>query len=83
MTDFNEQQINCKFCFELVKMFMEVHEMIKHGYGDHCIKHTHCYEWFNQFKDGHQSTGDILQLKQPSLSPDSARVAQACDNCVF
>jgi hypothetical protein len=54
MADVHDQSINIKFCFKLGKTFMETHEIMKNVYGDQCMRHTHCYEWFKWFKDGQQ-----------------------------
>jgi hypothetical protein len=79
MADIHDPHINIKFCFKLGKTFMETHEMMKNVYGDQCISHTCCYEWFKRFKDGRQSTTDELSLGPPSMSCDDAHVAQVCE----
>jgi hypothetical protein len=33
--------------------------MMKNLYGDQCMRHIPCYEWFKRFKDGWQSTRGI------------------------
>jgi predicted DNA-binding protein YlxM (UPF0122 family) len=76
MADIREQCINIKFCFKLRKTFTESHEMMKNVYGDQCMSHTCCYEWFKRFKDGRQSTHDELHLRWPSTSCDDAHVVQ-------
>jgi hypothetical protein len=79
MSEFHEQQVNIKFCFKLWKMFTETHEMLKQAYGDQCVGHTQCYDWFKRFKDGGQSTDDDLRPGQPSASTDAIHVVQVCD----
>jgi hypothetical protein len=55
------------------------YEIMKNVYGDQCMSHTHCYEWFKGFKDGQQSTDDEPRLGQPSTSCDDVHVAQVCE----
>jgi hypothetical protein len=76
MADIHEQRVSMKFCFKLGKMFTETHEMMKNVYGDQCMSHTRCYEWFKLFKDGQQSTHDEPRLGRSSMSRDDAHVAQ-------
>jgi hypothetical protein len=50
MVDIHEWRVNIKFCFKLGKTFTGTDEMMKNVYGDQCLSHTHCYEWFKRFK---------------------------------
>jgi hypothetical protein len=76
MADIHEQHINIKFCFKLGKTFTETHEMMEKVYGDQCMSHTCCCEWFKQFKDGRQSTHDQPCLGWPSTLCDDADIVQ-------
>jgi hypothetical protein len=79
MADIHEQHINIKFCFKLGKTFTEIHGMMINVYGDQCISHTRCYEWFKRFKDDWHSTCVEPRLGQPSMSCDDTHVAQVCE----
>jgi hypothetical protein len=83
MADIPEQCDNIKFFFELGKMFTETHEMTKNVYGDKCMSHTRCYEWFKRFKDGWQATHDELCSGQPSTSCDDAHFGKFIKSCVL
>jgi hypothetical protein len=50
--------------------------MLKEAYGDQCMGHTQCYEWFKCFKDGRQSTDSDPRPGRPSTSTDAVHVAQ-------
>jgi hypothetical protein len=76
MADIHEQCINIKFCFQLGKTFTETHELMKNVYGDQCMSHTRCYEWFKRFNDGRQSTHNEPLLGWPSMSCDDAHVVK-------
>jgi hypothetical protein len=79
MADIHEQHINIKFCLKGAKTFTETQEMMNNVYGDQCMSHKRCYEWFKQFKDCRQWTHDEPLLGLPSSSCDDAHVAQVCE----
>lgn len=68
MADFNEQEINIKFCLKLGETFIDTHEMMKQVSDDQFMSHTHYYGWFKLFKDVNrprQSANDNLHLVWP------------------
>jgi histone-lysine N-methyltransferase SETMAR len=75
MSELHEQRVNITFCFKLGKTFTETHEMLEQAYGDQCVGLTQCYEWFQRFKDGRQSTDDDPRPGRPSTSTDAVHFA--------
>jgi hypothetical protein len=79
MAVIHEQRINIKFCFILWETFTETRDMMKNVYGDQCMSRTLCYERFNRFKNGRQSTHDEPRSVRSSASCDDAHVARVSD----
>jgi hypothetical protein len=57
-----------KFCLILTKSFTE---MLKQAYGEDCLSHTQCYEWYYCFRLGRMSTKDDPKIGHPSTSTDN------------
>ena len=42
--------------------------MLQQAYGEDCLSHTQCYEWYQHFKSGRTSIEDDPKSGQPSSS---------------
>jgi len=51
MTDFKEQRICIKFCFNLKKIAAETHRMLKEAFGDNAMSQNKTLLWSKHFKD--------------------------------
>jgi hypothetical protein len=70
-----EQQVNIKFCVKLSKMPTETYEMLQSVSGDEALTHGNVFEWFKQFKDGHEDLQDDPRSGSPSTSRNAHTIA--------
>jgi len=68
MKDLEEQHVCVKFCLKLGKTFTEIFQMLQQAYGEDCLSHTQCYEWYQHFKSGRTSIEDDPKSGRPSSS---------------
>jgi len=68
MKDLEEQRVCVKFCLKLGKTFTETFQMLQQAYGEDCLSHTQCYEWYQRFKSGRTSIEDDPKSGWPSSS---------------
>jgi len=45
-----EESVCVKFCSKLGKNFTETFQLLNQAYGEDCMSHTQCYEWFKFLK---------------------------------
>ncbi|KAJ8957719.1 hypothetical protein NQ318_017616 [Aromia moschata] len=50
------------------KTFTEAYAMLKEVYGNECSSRTQVFEWFQRFKEGHETTEDDPRPGRPSTS---------------
>ncbi|KAJ8939024.1 hypothetical protein NQ318_011313 [Aromia moschata] len=62
-----DQRVNLKFLVNLGKTFTEAYAMLK-VYGNEFLSRTHVFEWFKQFKEGHETTELHPHPERPSKS---------------
>ena len=48
--------------------------MLHQAYGEDCLSHTQCHEWYQRFKSGRTSTEDDTKSGRPSASVDDDHV---------
>jgi len=48
--------------------------MLQQAYGEDCLRHTQCHEWYQRFKSGRTSIEDDPKSRRPSTSMDDDRV---------
>jgi len=59
MTDFKEQRINIKFCFNPGGgTAAETHRMLQEAFGDNAMSQSKTILWYERFKDGQTSVDD-------------------------
>jgi hypothetical protein len=68
MTDFKEQRICIKFCFNLKKTAAETHRMLQEAFGDNAMSQNKTFLWYKSFKDGQMSVDDDERSGRPSTS---------------
>jgi len=68
MKDLEEQRVCVKFCLKLGKTFTETFQMLQQAYGEDCLSHTQCYEWYQCFKSGRTSIKDDPKSRRLSSS---------------
>ena len=76
MKDLEEQHVCIKFCFKLANTFMETIQMLQQAYGEDCLSHTQCHEWYQCFKSGRTSFEDNPKSGRPSTSMDDDHVGK-------
>jgi hypothetical protein len=74
MKDLEEQCVCVKFCFKLGKTFLETFQMLQQAYGEDCLSHMRCHEWYQRFKLGRTSIEDNPKSGWPSKSMDDDHV---------
>jgi len=74
MKDLEEQRVCDKFCFHFGKTFIETFQMLQQAYGQECLSHTQCHEWYQRFKTGRTSVKDDPKFGQPSMSMDDNHI---------
>jgi len=75
MNNLEEQCICVKFYFKLGKNFYgDFSQMLQQAYGEDCLSHTQCHEWYQRFKLGRTSIEDDPKSGRPSTSMDDDRV---------
>ena len=48
--------------------------MLQQAYGQECLSHTQCHEWYQRFKTGRTSVKDDPKFGQPSMSMDDNHI---------
>jgi len=61
-------------CFKLGKTFTETFQMLQQAYGEDCLSHTQCHEWYQHFISGRTSTEDDPKSGRPSMLMDNDHV---------
>ena len=84
MKDLEEQRVCVKFCFKLRKTFTVTFQMLQQAYGEVCLSHTQCYEWYQSFKSGGTSIEDDPKSGWPSSSTGDDHIEKVrsviCEN---
>jgi hypothetical protein len=62
MTNFKEQRICFKFCFNIKKTAAETHRMLQEAFGDNAMSQSKTFLWYKRFKDGQKSVNDDEQF---------------------
>jgi hypothetical protein len=50
MADLKEQHVCVKFCFKLVKVTAEMHQLLKQDYGENSLSQAQTCNWFKHFQ---------------------------------
>jgi hypothetical protein len=58
MTNFKEQRIYFKFCFNLKKTAAETHRMLQEAFGDNAMSQSKTFLCYKRFKDRRKSVND-------------------------
>ena len=74
MKDLEEQHDSVEFCFKLGKTVTETFQMLQQAYGEDCLSHTQCHEWYQHFKSGRMSIEDDPKSGRPSTSMDDDHI---------
>ena len=74
MKNLEERRVCVKFCFKLGKTFTETFQMLQQAYGEDCLSHTQCHEWYQCFKWGRTSIEEDPKSGRPSTSMDDDHV---------
>jgi hypothetical protein len=74
MKDLEEQRICIKFSFKFGKTSTDTFQMLQQAYGEDCLSHTKCHEWYQCFKSGRTIIEDNPKCGWPSTSMDSYHV---------
>jgi len=75
MTDFKEQRICIKFCFNL-KSAAETHRMLQKDFGDNAMSQGKTFLLYKRFKDGRTSVDDDERSGRPSTSTSPENIAK-------
>jgi hypothetical protein len=75
MTDFKEQRICIKFCFNL-KTAAETHRMLQETFGDTAMRQSKTFLWHKRFKGGRTSVDDDECSGRPSTSTTPENIAK-------
>ena len=75
MTDFKEQRICIKFCFNLEKTAAKTHRMLQEAFGDHAMSQSKTL-WYKCFKDGRTSVDDDEHSGRPLISTTPGNIAK-------
>jgi histone-lysine N-methyltransferase SETMAR len=79
-----EKRVRTKFCYKLRKAFTETFQMFQQAYGEDCLSHMQCHEWYQHFRVGGTSIKDNPKSGQPSTSMGHNHVekvhAVTCEN---
>ena len=76
MTDFKEQRICIKFCFNLKKTAAETHQILQEAFGDNAMSQSKTFLWHKRFKDGRTSVDDDECSGRPSTSTTPENIAK-------
>jgi len=76
MTDFKEQRICIKFCFNLKKTAAETHRMLLEALGDNAVGQSKTFLWYKRFKDGWTSVDDDERSGRQSTSTTPENIAK-------
>lgn len=49
-----------KACYKLDKILTESLIILQEAYGEECMNHMQCYDWYQYFKSGRTSTEDVV-----------------------
>jgi hypothetical protein len=75
MTEFKEQRICTKFCFNLCKTAAETHRMLQEAFGDNAMSQRETFLWYKRFKDERTSVDDDERSGRPSKSSTPENIA--------
>jgi len=75
MTDFKEQRICIKFCFNLKKTAAETHRMLQEAFGNNAMSQSRTL-WYKRFKDGWMSVDNDEHSGRPSISTALENIAE-------
>ena len=65
----------CQILFQIWKNFYgDFSDVATQGYGEDCLSHMQCHEWYQCFKLGRTSIEDDPKCGQPSTSMDDDHV---------
>ena len=53
--------------------------MLQQAYGEDCLSHMQCHEWYQHFKSGRTSIKDDPKSGRPSTSTDNDHVEKVLD----
>jgi hypothetical protein len=67
--------VNIKFCVKLGKTPTQTYEMLQIVCGDEALSHGSLFEWFKQFKDGHEDIQDDPRNGSPSTSRNADTIS--------
>ena len=74
MKELEKQRVCVKFCFKLGKTCTETFQTLQQAYGEDCLCHMQCHEWYQHFKSGRTSVENDPKSGQPSTSMDNDHV---------
>ena len=78
MTDFKEQRICIKFCFNLKKTAAETHQILQEAFRDNAMSQSKTFLWYKRFKDGRTSVDDDEHSERPSTTTTPENIAKVC-----
>jgi hypothetical protein len=76
MTNFKEQKICIKFCFNLKKTTAETHRMLQEAFGGNAMSQSETFLWYKRFKDGRTSVDVDESSGRPSTSTTPKNIAE-------
>jgi len=76
MTNFKEQRIYIKFCFDLKKTAAETHRMLQQAFRDNAMSQSKIFVWYKRIKDGRTSVEDDERSGRPSTSTAPENIAK-------
>ena len=80
VTDFKEQRICVKFCFNLQKKTAaEAHRMLQEAFGDNAMSQRKTCLWYKHFNDGRTSVDDDKRSGQTSTNTTPENMAKVCE----
>jgi hypothetical protein len=78
MTDFKEQKICIKFCFNLKKPAAETYRMLQEAFGDNAISQSKTFLWYKRFKYERITVNDDARSGHPSTTTTPENRAKVC-----
>jgi hypothetical protein len=75
MTNFKEQSICIKFCFNFKKTAAEIHRLVHEAFGDNAMSQSKTFLFYKRFKDGRTSVDD-KHSGRPSTSTTPENIAK-------
>jgi 23S rRNA G2445 N2-methylase RlmL len=82
MTDFKEQRICIKFCFNLKKIAAETYRMLQEAFRDNVMSQSKAFLWYKHFKDGQTAVDVDERSGQPSTSTTPENIAKVSEAIV-